>query len=68
MILPSPHLWVFLLTCMDGPICVPGHEDINIVIALAMFGCQEKSVQGKHGLRGVINVLLGDLGTAKSQF
>ncbi|URE29995.1 DNA replication licensing factor [Musa troglodytarum] len=46
-----------------------GHEDIKMAIALAMFGGQEKIVQGKHRLRGDINVLLlGDPGTAKSQF
>ncbi|GJN40222.1 hypothetical protein PR202_gb29406 [Eleusine coracana subsp. coracana] len=46
-----------------------GHEDIKMAIALAMFGGQEKNVKGKHRLRGDINVLLlGDPGTAKSQF
>lgn len=46
-----------------------GHEDIKTGIALAMFGGQEKNVDGKHRLRGDINVLLlGDPGTAKSQF
>ncbi|CAN6483834.1 unnamed protein product [Victoria cruziana] len=46
-----------------------GHEDIKTAIALAMFGAQEKNVKGKHRLRGDINVLLlGDPGTAKSQF
>ncbi|KAL2635726.1 hypothetical protein R1flu_007205 [Riccia fluitans] len=46
-----------------------GHEDIKTGIALAMFGGQEKNVQGKHRLRGDINILLlGDPGTAKSQF
>ncbi|XP_071929119.1 DNA replication licensing factor MCM2 isoform X3 [Coffea arabica] len=46
-----------------------GHEDIKTAIALAMFGGQEKNVGGKHRLRGDINVLLlGDPGTAKSQF
>jgi DNA replication licensing factor MCM2 len=34
-----------------------------------MFGGQPKNIQGKHQLRGDINVLLlGDPGTAKSQF
>ncbi|XP_022720869.1 DNA replication licensing factor MCM2 isoform X2 [Durio zibethinus] len=46
-----------------------GHEDIKTAIALAMFGGQEKNIEGKHRLRGDINVLLlGDPGTAKSQF
>ncbi|KAJ0101307.1 hypothetical protein Patl1_05630 [Pistacia atlantica] len=46
-----------------------GHEDIKTALALAMFGGQEKNVEGKHRLRGDINVLLlGDPGTAKSQF
>ncbi|KAE9596032.1 putative DNA helicase [Lupinus albus] len=46
-----------------------GHDDIKTAIALAMFGGQEKNVKGKHRLRGDINVLLlGDPGTAKSQF
>ena len=46
-----------------------GHEDIKTGIALALFGGEPKNVQGKHRLRGDINVLLlGDPGTAKSQF
>ncbi|KAJ3132381.1 MCM DNA helicase complex subunit [Physocladia obscura] len=46
-----------------------GHEDIKTAIALAMFGGVPKNPQGKHRLRGDINVLLlGDPGTAKSQF
>ncbi|KAJ3671882.1 hypothetical protein LUZ60_007961 [Juncus effusus] len=46
-----------------------GHEDIKTAIALAMFGGQEKFSTGNHRLRGDINVLLlGDPGTAKSQF
>ncbi|TYG79317.1 hypothetical protein ES288_D02G129400v1 [Gossypium darwinii] len=46
-----------------------GHEDKKTAIALAMFGGQETNVEGKHRLRGDINVLLlGDPGTAKSQF
>lgn len=46
-----------------------GHENIKAAIALSMFGGQEKNVDGKHRLRGDINVLLlGDPGTAKSQF
>ncbi|KAI3947599.1 hypothetical protein MKW92_027181 [Papaver armeniacum] len=48
---------------------IHGHEDIKMALALAMFGGQEKNVEGKHRLRGDINILLlGDPGTAKSQF
>jgi len=46
-----------------------GHEDIKRAIALSLFGGVSKNVQGKHSIRGDINVLmLGDPGTAKSQF
>ncbi|KAJ3127298.1 MCM DNA helicase complex subunit, partial [Irineochytrium annulatum] len=46
-----------------------GHLDIKTAIALSMFGGVPKNPQGKHRLRGDINVLLlGDPGTAKSQF
>jgi DNA replication licensing factor MCM2 len=46
-----------------------GHEGIKTALALAMFRGQEKNVEGKHRLRGDINVLLlGDPGTTKSQF
>lgn len=38
-----------------------------MAIALAMFGGEAKDIQGKHRIRGDINVLvLGDPGTAKS--
>jgi len=48
---------------------IHGHEDIKLALALALFGGQEKHVAGKARLRGDINVLLlGDPGTAKSQF
>uniref|UniRef100_A0A0R0J881 DNA helicase n=1 Tax=Glycine max TaxID=3847 RepID=A0A0R0J881_SOYBN len=44
-------------------------KDIKTAIALAMFGGQEKDGEGKHRLRGDINILLlSDPGTAKSQF
>mmetsp|Transcript_46997 Transcript_46997/g.111948 ORF Transcript_46997/g.111948 Transcript_46997/m.111948 type:complete len:925 (-) Transcript_46997:100-2874(-) len=46
-----------------------GHDDIRTALALSMFGGQSKDVNGKHRIRGDINVLLlGDPGTAKSQF
>ncbi|KAJ3276612.1 MCM DNA helicase complex subunit [Terramyces sp. JEL0728] len=46
-----------------------GHEEIKTAIALSMFGGVFKNPQNKHKLRGDINVLLlGDPGTAKSQF
>lgn len=46
-----------------------GHQFIKKALALAMFGGEAKDVGGKHRIRGDINVLLlGDPGTAKSQF
>lgn len=46
-----------------------GHDDIKTAIALSLFGGVPKNVKGKHNIRGDINVLLlGDPGTAKSQF
>ncbi|KNE57266.1 hypothetical protein AMAG_02999 [Allomyces macrogynus ATCC 38327] len=46
-----------------------GHDDIKTAIALALFGGVPKNVNNKHRIRGDINVLLlGDPGTAKSQF
>eukprot|EP01137_Pigoraptor_chileana_P035579 Opistho-2@29835 len=45
-----------------------GHDDIKTALALAMFGGEAKN-PGNTRLRGDINVLLlGDPGTAKSQF
>lgn len=45
-----------------------GHKDIKYAIALAIFGGEQKNLEG-HYTRGDINVLLvGDPGTAKSQF
>jgi DNA replication licensing factor MCM2 len=46
-----------------------GHQYVKKAIALAMFGGEAKDVNGKHKIRGDINcLLLGDPGTAKSQF
>lgn len=46
-----------------------GHNFIKTGLLLAMFGGESKDVGGKHKIRGDINVLLlGDPGTAKSQF
>jgi len=46
-----------------------GHPFIKKAIALAIFGGVQKDIGGKHKIRGDINVLLlGDPGTAKSQF
>jgi DNA replication licensing factor MCM2 len=45
-----------------------GHVDIKTAVALSLFGGVSKEAQGKHSIRGDINVLLlGDPGTAKSQ-
>ena len=46
-----------------------GHTDIKTAIALSLFSGVGKVAQGKHNIRGDINILLlGDPGTAKSQF
>ncbi|KAK6460114.1 DNA replication licensing factor, MCM2 component [Scheffersomyces coipomensis] len=46
-----------------------GHKDIKTALACSLFGGVPKDVNGKHSIRGDINVLLlGDPGTAKSQF
>jgi len=45
-----------------------GHTDVKTAVALSLFGGVSKVAQGKHHIRGDINVLLlGDPGTAKSQ-
>ncbi|EXJ63982.1 minichromosome maintenance protein 2 [Cladophialophora yegresii CBS 114405] len=45
-----------------------GHRDVKTAAALSLFGGVSKEAQGKHKIRGDINVLLlGDPGTAKSQ-
>ncbi|PWY87512.1 MCM-domain-containing protein [Aspergillus heteromorphus CBS 117.55] len=46
-----------------------GHLDVKTAVALSLFGGVSKEAQGKMSIRGDINVLLlGDPGTAKSQF
>ena len=46
-----------------------GHDNIKMGLALALFGGVAKQPNNSHRLRGDINVLLlGDPGTAKSQF
>lgn len=46
-----------------------GHDDIKTAIAMSLFGGCSKDINRKHRIRGDINVLLlGDPGTAKSQF
>lgn len=46
-----------------------GHDDIKRAIALSLFSGVPKNIQGKHQIRGDVNILmLGDPGTAKSQF
>ena len=45
-----------------------GHTDIKTAVALSLLGGVSKEAQGKHKIRGDINILLlGDPGTAKSQ-
>ncbi|GMM36068.1 MCM DNA helicase complex subunit [Saccharomycopsis crataegensis] len=45
-----------------------GHRDIKTAVASSLFGGVAKDINGKHSIRGDINVLLiGDPGTAKSQ-
>jgi DNA replication licensing factor MCM2 len=46
-----------------------GHKDVKEAVILSLFGGCAKTGGGTHRVRGDINVLLlGDPGTAKSQF
>jgi DNA replication licensing factor MCM2 len=46
-----------------------GHKHVKMAIAMSLFGAVPKNIDDKHRIRGDINVLLlGDPGTAKSQF
>lgn len=46
-----------------------GHRDVKRAIAMSLFGGTAKQARGDMRIRGDINVLLlGDPGTAKSQF
>lgn len=45
-----------------------GHKDIKTAVACSLISGVPKNINGKHAIRGDINVLvLGDPGTAKSQ-
>ena len=62
----DPHIVDRLVHSMAPSIY--GHDDIKTAVALSLFGGVSKEAQGKHKIRGDINVLLlGDPGTAKSQ-
>ena len=51
-----------------GP-SIYGHNTPKMALAMALFGGVAKNVNDKHRIRGDVNVLLlGDPGTAKSQF
>ena len=63
----DPHIVEKVVTSIAPSIY--GHTDVKTAIALSLFGGVSKEAQGKHHIRGDINVLLlGDPGTAKSQF
>ena len=67
----SNHMWPDSgeRVCKSIAPSIYGHLNIKTGIALALFGGQEKHPSGSHRLRGDINMLLlGDPGTAKSQF
>lgn len=62
----DPHIVDKIINSMAPSIY--GHTDIKTAVALSLFGGVAKDRQGKHHIRGDINVLLlGDPGTAKSQ-
>ena len=62
----DPHIVDKIIQSMAPSIY--GHTDIKTAVALSLFGGVGKEAQGKHKIRGDINVLLlGDPGTAKSQ-
>jgi DNA replication licensing factor MCM2 len=64
----SKHPQLFKLITQSIAPFIYGHEYTKNALALALFGGQEKN-KAKHRLRGDINILmLGDPGTAKSQF
>merc|ERR1719247_900332 len=63
----DPRIGDRIIKSIAPSIC--GHNHIKTAIALSMFGGQEKVSQGRHRIRGDINVLMvGDPGVAKSQF
>eukprot|EP00871_Galdieria_phlegrea_P005968 jgi/Galph1/859/GphlegSOOS_G5716.1 len=63
----DPQLYEKILASIAPSIY--GHENIKLALALTLFGGQAKEVGQRHRIRGDINVLLlGDPGTAKSQF
>jgi DNA replication licensing factor MCM2 len=48
---------------------IHGHKHIKMSLAMALFGGCPKDIKNKHRIRGDVNcLLLGDPGTAKSQF
>lgn len=61
-----PHIKTIILNSI-APF-IYGHKNVKKAVALSLFGGQRKENEG-HSIRGDINVLLlGDPGTAKSQF
>jgi len=60
----DPRIGERIIKCIAPSIY--GHKGLKIAFALAMFGGQKKNVEGKHRLRGDINVFLVDFGTKKN--